>query len=234
MAKAKRGRKPSGDFTGKLSNFSTRIQPQTRKALEHEAKTAGLSISQLAQRLLVNGLAKRRENERDKAMRALCFVIAETAHQAVGIHVTEGKTDVPASSWRSDPFFYRAFKLAVIQILDALEPKGEIKPLAVSSAELERDSAGAEWLQSFKSPEARAKYAAGYVLNSLETIPRLTIEEREEERRFLERVGSPSHWREFYGMPDAARDLEIEARGKTIQKTFDVLVDKKNRGKADD
>src|SRR5262245_13762442 len=106
----KRGRTPKGEFADKLSNFSTRIRPETRKLLEHEAKVTGQSISQLAERLLVDGLAKRRENGRDKAMRALCFLIGETAQQVVGFHsdnkeVLEALGTAPPFSWRWTPFF---------------------------------------------------------------------------------------------------------------------------------
>lgn len=222
MAKAKKGRKPKGEFGGKLSNFSTRIQPETRKALEHEAAAAGLSISQLAERLLVAGLAKRRDNERDKAMRALCFVIAETAHQVVGPHVLneETKAEVPMFNWRSDPFFYRAFKLAVVQILDAHEPKGEIKAPEIGmnlnpvseDATQELCSAGARYIESFNTPEARADYTADNILNSLMTVPRWSMEERDQERRRLEMIGVPSFLREFYGMADASKALETDRK----------------------
>jgi hypothetical protein len=220
MAKAKRGRKPKGEFGGKLSNFSTRIQPETRKALEREAEAARLSISQLAERLLVAGLAKRRDNERDKAMRALCFVLAETAHQVVGPHVLneETRAEAPMFNWRSHPFFYRAFKYAVVQILDALEPRGEIKApeigmnLNPTYAKQDDDYSAARrrYLDSFKTPEARADYTADNILNSLMRVPRQSMEERDEERRRLEMIGVPSFLREFYGMADASKALEAD------------------------
>src|SRR5262249_49197238 len=122
----KRGRTPKGEFADKLSNFSTRIQPQTRKALEKEAKAAGQSISQLAERLLITGLAERRERDKDRAMRALCFLITQLAHHIVGPHVRKEGSEVAVFDWRSDPFFYRAFKLSVGQLLDALEPPAPI------------------------------------------------------------------------------------------------------------
>ena len=93
MAKAKRGRKPKGEFSGKLSNFSTRIQPETRKALEREAKASGKSISQLAELLLVEGLAQRKQPE-DKALKALCFLISEIALHTVGLHRFDGNADL--------------------------------------------------------------------------------------------------------------------------------------------
>jgi hypothetical protein len=217
---AKRGRTPKGEFADKLSNFSTRIRPATRKLLENEAKATGQSISQLAERLLVDGLAKRRESGRDKAMRALCFLIAETAHQVVGLHITneDSTRDEPAFSWRWSPFFYRAFKLTVGQILDALEPKGDIERPQIKmdltanpEDQKEADSFIARYMRSFESPEERANYATDYILNySLGTIPQLSEKEREIERQHLSRMQSPSAWRQFYGMPDVAKDLMIK------------------------
>ena len=170
-------------------------------------------------------------------MRALGFVLAETAHQVIGFHILneETKTEAPTFSWRSDPFFYRAFKLAVGRILDALEPKGEVRApeirmslnsASASATQLEANSFATSYLHSFSSPEARADYAADYVLHSLATIPRWSMEEREQERRRLEMIGVPSFLREFYGMPDAARDLEPEPRsGETTPLTIPLKLE---------
>jgi hypothetical protein len=213
LTMTKKGRKPKGQFSGKLSNFSTRIQPDTRKALEREAADTGLSISQLAERLLLDGLAARRERKNHRAIRALCFLITQAAQQSAGMHHQSGAHE---EIWRRDPFFYRAFKIAVSRILDALDPPGEIK-----SPALTLDSPGPEdeflkdWVESFKSPEARGKHAADYVLTSLAQIPRWSPEEREEQIKSFREWGAPqSMTDEFYGMPDAARDLTIAGRGK--------------------
>src|SRR5215831_974877 len=112
------GRKPKGEFAGKLANFSTRIQLETRRALEAEAAATGLSISQLAEKLLKTGLAERRQGEKDRKIRALCFLITQLAHHIVGVHAIndEKKYERPLYDWRSIPFFYRAFKIAVGQL----------------------------------------------------------------------------------------------------------------------
>ena len=69
-------------------------------------------------------------------------------------------------------------------------------------------------MKSFATPEARADYAAGYVLNSLMTIPHYSTEERDQERKRLEMIGVPSFLREFYGMADAAKALEANRGDK--------------------
>jgi hypothetical protein len=227
---ARKGRKPKGQFSGKLANFSTRIQPETRKQLEKEAKASNQSISQLAERLLVAGLAERQQTEKDPAMRALCFLISEIAHTIVGPTVTDGKREAAFYSWRIDPFFYKAFRIAVGRVLDALSPPGEITPPKIKIAEkpLEKDDAleasMMRWLESFKSPEARAENAADYILQTFRDIPRWSAEERETQRQILRSLHAPSLAREFYGMPDAAHDLAVKPRsGKTIEITIPVI-----------
>lgn|SRR5262249_30404847 len=204
----KRGRTPKGEFADKLSNFSTRIQPQTRKALEKEAKAAGQSISQLAERLLITGLAERRERDKDRAMRALCFLITQLAHHIVGPHVRKEGSEVAVFDWRSDPFFYRAFKLSVGQLLDALEPPGPIeKRPVVTVYKGEMNPSMQRYVDSFKTPEARAEYSADYILSALRSIPHWPAEVREEQRKLMTSLASPSFVRELYGMPDAWNDL---------------------------
>jgi hypothetical protein len=219
---ARKGRKPKGQFSGKLANFSTRIQVETRKALEREAKASGQSISQLAERLLVDGLAARRDRKQDRPLRALCFLLGQTAHLVVGsqIRVTTlagvQSEFTPEFSWRSDPFFFEAFRVALSIILEAHKPRGEIKaPKIVEDADLANPKLAAaydrRWLETFKSPEARGRWAADYILTSLATVPQMSIEERQRQVKFLEALGAPAsmvdHW---YGMPEAAKDLELD------------------------
>ena len=58
-------------------------------------------------------------------MRALCFLIAQLAGQVAGMTDEKGR---PLFDWRTDPFFFQAYKLAVAKMLDALQPSGEIVP----------------------------------------------------------------------------------------------------------
>ena len=129
MAKRKAAESREANSAESCPTSPREFSRRPARRLSARLKATGLSISQLAERILVAGLSKRRENDRDKAMRALCFVLAETAHQVVGAHEfnEETKTEAPMFNWRSDPFFFRAFKLAVGQILDALEPRGNVR-----------------------------------------------------------------------------------------------------------
>ena len=146
-------------------------------------------------------------------MRALNFVIAETAHQVVGLHALDERGKEHAIfNWRTNPFFFKAFKMAVGKVLDALEPRGDKQPPSIEFSDIDKKMQfllTGTLVNSFNSPKARAEYAANSILSMLAAAPRMSSDERKKERQFLDEMGVPSWWREFYGMPDAARDLEI-------------------------
>ena len=104
---------------------------------------------------------------------------------------------------------FRVFKIAVGRLLDALEPKGKIEPPLEMQFNIPEE-AGAlenEFLRSFRDPETRGAYAARSIWASLRNIP---LNTREEEARRLRERSEAAYWRELYGMPNAARDLQIE------------------------
>ncbi len=124
------------------------------------------------------------------------------------------------------PGWYRAFRLAGGQILEALEPGGEIK-----SPNMREDPDDPEspfirtWIESFKSPEARGEFVANHILSAFAAIPQWTAEQREQQWQSLKAEMAPQTvLSEFYGMPDAARDLRIEQRsGETIPITLPLM-----------
>jgi hypothetical protein len=155
-------------------------------------------------------------------MRGLCYLIAELAHHVVGIHGTHGISRLPVFDWRSDAFFYRAFKTAVARLLDALEPPGPIRVHEITVAkEIELDSLTKDYIDSFKMPETRAEDAIDFILAALRATPsRVT----EEEFRELEAT-HPSIAYSFYGIADAARDLAIKPEsGDTVPVTFPLQL----------
>jgi hypothetical protein len=205
------GRKPAGPISGKLSNFSTRITAETRHELEAAAKESGQSISQVAERLIKSGLAETRAGNRDPAMRALSFLIAQLADHIVGPKVVREGTETALYDWRSSPFFYRAFKIAVGQLLDALEPPGPIKAYKITvKDEADLDPSMKRYLASFKTPEARAQSSVDYILTAFRAMPQWSGETREEQRKLVSESGFPQLEREFYGLPNAARDLAVK------------------------
>jgi hypothetical protein len=199
------GRKPKGAFSKLTSPLSIRMPGDMRDELEAAAKASGKSVSQELLRRLQNSFYRDRDKARDPAMQALCFLIAETAQQTAGLNNRkDGVLD-----WRTNPFYFRAFKIAVGNLLDALEPKGKIEPpieMQFSVSE-EARSLESDFLKSFRDPESRGAYAARSIWASLRNIP---LHTREDEAKRLRERSEAAYLRELYGMPNAARDLQIE------------------------
>lgn len=113
------GRKTIGP-TAKSSNFSTRITPETRGALEAEAKIAGLPLSQMAERLLKLGIEVRRERTREAPTSALLDLIGKLTNGCV-LASPDGKR----FEWNTDPFISNELQVAVSLLLEHLRPKDE-------------------------------------------------------------------------------------------------------------
>jgi Arc-like DNA binding domain len=180
------GRKPKGDFAGLSSPLSIRMPTDLRKELEAAARDSGKSITQELLRRLNDSFQRDRNKKRDPASRALCYLLAELI-ELVKVNMGEDR-----QQWRADPFAFQSIKLGFAQILDALEPKGEIKPpddislnpVAVIAA---------------TSPDAMAKTAAQLILYWLQTPPRANPAEGQVYPRKVEQLD--------FGMKDATREL---------------------------
>src|SRR5437899_2314055 len=83
------GRKPKGPFSELTSQLSIRMPKSMREELVSAAQASGKGLSQELLDRLSNTFDRDRENARDPDMRALSFLIAETARQAVGIPVSD-------------------------------------------------------------------------------------------------------------------------------------------------
>jgi hypothetical protein len=203
--KAGPGRKPAGTIRSKVSNFSTRITAETRVALETEARATEQSVSQVAEQLLRLGIKTKRERERPDALRAFCYLVAELAELICNFKEADGK---PAFDWRTTPFTFEAFRLAIQKLMDAIKPSGEIR----SPTEDEPTLANSlMWAGPYNSPEARAEWATMILWHNLQSAepgrltqemfsPRVTVDELTE----IERVA--------YSMARARHDLQIEFR----------------------
>jgi len=145
------------------------MRPDMRAQLEAARKRSGISLSQEILRRLNLSLDRERHNNSDDATRAICFLIASLASV---IHWN-------TRGWRSDVFLFRAIKLGIATVLDALEPKGEAKVPKFWAAATDSDAGSemtrldeetrAEILAAISSPEAMANYAAQRVLAALRT-----------------------------------------------------------------
>lgn len=127
-----RGRPPQGEQTGKTAQFTTRISPDTRDALEREAKRQERSVSQVAEALLRKGLASSVSDE-DAALGS-----PETkAFSALIRMLMTDVEDLTEKSWRADRFTFDAAVAAISAILRdfGLAPEGApATPHAVTEA----------------------------------------------------------------------------------------------------
>jgi len=205
------GRKPKGAFSKLTSPLSLRMPADMRDELETAAKASGKSVSQELLRRLQDTFHRDRDKTRDPAMRALCFIIAETAQQIAGLNDSTDR----ALEWRTNPFYFRAFKIAVGKLLDALEPKGEIEPPFEMQFDIAEEAEALEYdfLKSFRDPESRGAYAATSIWASLRNSTLHSREEDEATKKRLRDRSEAAYVRELYGMPSAARDLQIEREG---------------------
>jgi hypothetical protein len=117
------GRKPKGEFAALASPLSIRMSKEMRTELEAAANKRGRSISQEVLRRLTDSFYKDRTKDRDRTVRALCYLISDMASK---MNYIPGIDKHSSSEWRTNPFIFKAFKTAVASLLDFLEPPGKI------------------------------------------------------------------------------------------------------------
>jgi hypothetical protein len=204
------GRKPRGDFSQLTSPLSIRMPAEMRERLESSAGDNGRSVSQEVLRRIQESFHLDRDRARDPAMRALCFLIAQLAGEVAGLTDPKGR---PAFDWRTDRFFFRAFKLAVAKVLDALEPSGEIRSPKDMFDNLDKNEEGIRIFEmvkaTYETPEARADAAAKTLMSSL-IQPHFDLDHFDEV--------APNHkakgLREHYGFIDARSALQIKSKAE--------------------
>ena len=200
------GRKPKGAFSGLTSPLSIRMPPEMRKELESAAKKKDWSLTQeLLWRLRVS-LNKEQESRRDPTTRAICHLISVMGEKIHG--------RIPLE-WRRNPFLFRAFKIGVANLLDELEPPGEIQ----SPIDRNTLTESTYWLiELYRTPETVANDAARETLTSLY----YSREMSEQNKQFIRSVnipGAPGYGEqvvemfesEFYSMSAVRRDLGVDA-----------------------
>jgi hypothetical protein len=138
------GRKRSPDTP--RAQLSIRMQENDRAQLEAAAKRRGWTVTEELLWRLRASFARDHERQRDPPLRAWCFLISELASF---IHY-----ETP--NWHRNPFWYRAFKLGLIGLLDALEPQGEVRPPKALDPSTDEET-----------PEAQAEMAVNIVLHLL-------------------------------------------------------------------
>jgi len=101
------GRKPGGEFPGKSATFTTRIQPETRRALDEAAKASRpkRSVSAVAEHILKTGLQRPSGKPRNTALARAIALLAENIEDGTG------------KNWREDQWTGMALRYAVEALL---------------------------------------------------------------------------------------------------------------------
>jgi hypothetical protein len=203
------GRKPVGP-TAARAQLSVRMPDDLRAELEASAAKRGRSLTQeMLWRLRVS-LNRERIDRQDQVMRAYCFLFTDLAEK---LHFRqEGK-------WHRNPFTFRAFKLAVGKLLDALDPPGEAKSPFVKLKDSD-EPLHQQLVEWFKTPESAATHAAALTLENLFRPKKITEEEKtvimQAEDEALDfgtgRSMIDEFEREYFAMDIAGRVLGIDQK----------------------
>jgi len=198
----KRAGRPRFTESGKGSYFSTRISQRTRDLLEAEAKRHRESLSTVAEHLLQIGLeekAERRKRKKKGPLRALCFLLDRLTEDISGPHVQD-----PKYFWYLNPYMFQAFRTAVLHLLDALKPHGELvtPPSVPARDEEELDAIFND------SPEEHGHGCARRMFLAMQ-IQSLHAKDPSDYKLWRDFKIPPERMQEYYGFVDARRDLGV-------------------------
>ena len=240
MAKSKDGRggrrkgagRPRITKTGKTSYFSTRITPETRALLETEARLSRLSLSTTVERLLRLGLYEKEKRTQESPLRAIFYLMGLLAER-----IPAGLRADPKYNWRTNPFMFEAFSVAVRYLLDALRPPGEIiappppppepppsivhnmTPLELAAAKERAEFFHGIRFPTFDTPERRGRDVAQILLSEMQYHGVLAAGTQKQHdaalqpdltRQVYGEKAADMLTRLHYGLADAQRDLGID------------------------
>jgi hypothetical protein len=222
MKKRKRapggGRKPQGEFQNLTAVMSLRMPQDLRDQLERARKASRRTLSQELIARASASFERDRDQSRDRALRAFCFLFSELV-QAI---CPRDFPDERILDWRFDPWLFQAFRLAVAKLLDRFQPNGEMKLPEFWQVIRDAPDIGglppmkAEREQMTQSPEAMADYAVQRILSDFADPQQVKRWYREWKRPeeasdpYVQRVldYQIKEWgTTYYGMTDAQRDL---------------------------
>lgn len=201
------GRKPAGPFANSSTQLTIRMPEDLRGQLARSAKKKGWSLTQELLWRLDSSYKKQRDREwATPVTRALGFLVREVMQR---IEFWE------LNGWHRNPFLFRAFRLAVGKLLEALEPPGDVSGPYEQGLEFDAHSrfSTEETRASYMTPEAHADFVVKGLLEALlRPDPRM-------ETALRELRGHPTHGRVaealldgFYGFADVCRDMGINRR----------------------
>jgi hypothetical protein len=202
------GRKPRGPFSQNSAVMTVRMPDDLRAELERSANKKGWSLSQeLLWRVRSSYKRQREEERRSPATRALCFLLSELAERVGLPNIAE---------WHRSPFAFRAFRLALAQVLERLEPAGAIKSPGgykrLTDA-FRTHIAPKRWAECTKTPETFADFLSKRLMIEIMHPDPLWESALREELRDHPVVGP--HVRglldHIYSIADVRRDLGVPA-----------------------
>jgi Arc-like DNA binding domain len=221
--RGKSGRKSKGEFSQLTSSLTIRIPEDMRDELESEAAARGRSVSQELLRRLNDSFNRDRDKERDPALRGLLYMIGQLAEHLGGEYYMPDRNpkvyDWLQKRWRTDLFYFRAFKFAVVSLLGELEEPPDhpiARKLRRETIKQLTKTAGPELKEILKdeSPENIGLKTCLDILIKAETTIPFTNRWPSDFLRKNPRFGKMME-REFYGLQQARRDLELKPHNES-------------------
>jgi hypothetical protein len=199
MASVKKVGRPKNPKGAGSVNISLRIEEGLLDQLKNAAAEKGHGV--LSREIMSRLKYSLKFSDRDKSIYALCYLMAELADLVGNPISAQGK---PRFDWRTDPFTFEAFRVALGELLDWLKPSGE------TISQFERYEGGfhgmpASVVENFKSPKAKGQEAFAVLWRKMQSEP-LDDEEKGRLRRTARGIRVE---RQFYAMADARRDLRL-------------------------
>ena len=212
---ARRGRKPGGPFSGgHTRSVALRMDLDLHAKLEasteeRKKRNKNWNFSQELQWRLRQTFE---QDRRDPVMRGFAFLMEKTARR---VHM-----GAPLA-WRHNPFLFKAFRLAFAQVLESLQPRGEIASPLSGSEEARNITSALEPRElqfitdRWKTPEETAARVAESIIESLIMDPFVKgVHSLADAGEFKEQLEKEFPL-ESYDFADVKADLNIAAVHKS-------------------
>jgi hypothetical protein len=178
--------------------------------LKPKSRLSRRSLSQTIERLLLLGLHEKQERNRPTPIKAICYLITMLSKMMAA---SVGEKAHPEYNWRLNPFMFKAYRGAVLHLLDALRPEGEVvvpPPLT----KIEHPPWQGKYAK-YDDPEEFGLAITRRLLEALQFYGATTPEEVNAAMAEIHGDLAPqelldARLREHYGMNDAARDLGVK------------------------
>ena len=115
------GRKPTGK--AKIVTM-VRLSPDIRARLVRDGERTGKSLSAVIEEHIA--YASKAATPADKPTRAFCYLIERMTIYGRGLRISESDGHSYHFNWRMNRDDFEVFKLAVLELLDKLAPKGAV------------------------------------------------------------------------------------------------------------